>query len=119
MFFDTSNPDHFIIGKATFRHEYKTMEEMLEVEGVTKIFPFLKDDEMLASLTKEKIPKKSIFEPEDLENLRIEFESTVIRIAEEMRSGAASAKPIDSKKSPCKFCKMASVCRSKKESGNY
>ena len=46
MFFDTSNPDNFIIGKATFRHEYKTMEEMLEVEGVTKIFPFLKDDEI-------------------------------------------------------------------------
>lgn len=46
MFFDTSNPDNFIIGKATFRHENKTMEEMLEVEGVTKIFPFLKDDEI-------------------------------------------------------------------------
>ena len=46
MFFDTSNPDNFIIGKATFRHEYKIMEEMLEVEGVTKIFPFLKDDEI-------------------------------------------------------------------------
>ncbi len=80
---------------------------------------FLKDDEVLASLTKESIPKKSLFEPYDLENLRIEFESTVIRIAEEMRSGAASAKPIDAKKSPCNFCKMASVCRNKKESKSY
>ena len=48
---------------------------------------------------------------DEFDTLRSQLDETVIRIAEEMRSGEVSALPYLDGKSPCNFCKMASVCR--------
>lgn len=44
-FTDTQN-DNFIEGIVTFKHEYKTFETMLKVEGVKNMLPFLDDDDL-------------------------------------------------------------------------
>ena len=51
------------------------------------------------------------FGEDEFDSLRSQLDETVIRIAEEMRSGEVSALPYLDGKSPCNFCKMASVCR--------
>ena len=51
------------------------------------------------------------FGESEFNELRNMLDETVIRIAEEMRSGEISASPLVDGKSPCNFCKMSSVCR--------
>lgn len=56
------------------------------------------------------------FSQDEFDSLRAELDETVIRIAEEMRSGDITALPLIDGKSPCNFCKMAYVCRRAKKS---
>jgi len=56
-------------------------------------------------------PKKGLMSSEELRDLQELFESTVINIAEAMRSGNAKAEPLRGDDSPCKYCHMSSICR--------
>ena len=56
------------------------------------------------------LDKNEFYELRDL------LDETVIRIASEMRSGKIDAEPVSDSKSPCNYCKMASVCRRAKKS---
>jgi ATP-dependent helicase/DNAse subunit B len=57
-------------------------------------------------------PQKGLMSSNELAELQELFEDTVVRIAETMRSGYAHAKPLKGENSPCKYCNMASICRS-------
>lgn len=75
---------------------------------------FLDDTDVLAALGKA--PKQGRLSIEGFESLRKELYSVIERIAEEIRSGKASATPlIKSGKSPCNFCAMNIICRSAKK----
>ena len=45
IFTDTGSSD-FIKGIVIFKHEYSTFEEMLKLEGVKNMLPFLADDDL-------------------------------------------------------------------------
>jgi len=77
---------------------------------------FFLDDESL-DLARER-PKNGLMSMEDIAELQAEFEETVIGIASAMRGGDASAKPLGGDDSPCKYCQMASICRSAEKTHN-
>lgn len=75
---------------------------------------FLDDAEVLSALGKA--PKQGRLSAEGFESLRKELYSVIEKIAEEIRSGKASAAPlIRSGGSPCNFCTMNVICRSAKK----
>lgn len=79
----------------------------------------LGEEENLASLGAEYIPgahkrdnKKFLYTREGFADIMQDVEDSVIRIAEEIKSGkAASAPAVEGSKTPCKYCDYQSVCR--------
>ncbi len=77
---------------------------------------FSLDSEVLD--TARERPKKGLMSSDEIAELKSDFESTVVAIADAMKSGDASAKPLSGEDSPCKYCKMASVCRNPEKTYN-
>ena len=72
---------------------------------------FLDDAAVLAALGST--PKQGRLDRESFDILRKELYSVIEALAEELRSGKASADPrIQDGKSPCNFCSMNLICRS-------
>lgn len=118
MYVSTKIPLVDASGGATAEDIFRIASESISREGL-----LLNDEEILAAINKDdnakyimnaKSPKKAdsvLATKEQFAELEALVNKTISDIVSEMRSGNASAKPMDGDNSPCEYCKMKQFCR--------
>ena len=83
-------------------------------DQLTRSGMLLNDESILSSMNNKFLSKESklvLATNDEFDALYLNIEQTIIKIASQMRSGKADAKPLDYNGSPCRYCSARPICR--------